>query len=89
MTEGIAVKQTVNQTDVIDFDTLLDPALSSNGDHPNSIRDDLRKAAINRSIHLNLKNVNSIFTSISNIQLDRLFSMRHSYKSVDRLKNYF
>ncbi|CAF3533360.1 unnamed protein product, partial [Rotaria socialis] len=172
--EGIEVKQTADQTDVIDFDTeaeidwsaidtvpeLLDPALSSNGDHPNLLVDALREAALNGSNHpiddgiargndaltllenratytlfihelhrlqsflkqrLNeyhvnetilmtfimqnaptsiqkinendlktyLKNVDSIFQSISHRQLDRLFSMRDSYKFVDRLINCF
>ncbi|CAF2157544.1 unnamed protein product [Rotaria magnacalcarata] len=36
-----------------------------------------------------LKNVDSIFQSISHRQLDRLFSMRDSYKFVDRLINCF
>ncbi|CAF1322122.1 unnamed protein product [Rotaria sordida] len=36
-----------------------------------------------------LKNVDSIFTSIANRQLDRLFSMRDSYKFVDHLINCF
>ncbi|CAF1502528.1 unnamed protein product [Rotaria sp. Silwood1] len=36
-----------------------------------------------------LKNVDSIFTSISNRQLDRLFSMLDSYKFVDHLINSF
>ncbi|CAF0803382.1 unnamed protein product [Rotaria sordida] len=173
-TEGIEVKQTADQSDVIDVDTeaeidwsaidtvpeLLDPALSSNGTHPNSIADALREAALNGSNHTNddgvargndaltllenrstytlfiyelyrlqsflkqrlneyhvnetilmtfimqnapvsiqkinendlksfLKNVDSIFTSIANRQLDRLFSMRDSYKFVDRLINCF
>ncbi|CAF3801218.1 unnamed protein product [Adineta steineri] len=173
-TEGIEIKQAANQADVIDFDIeteidwsgidtvpeLLDPALSSNGTHPNSIPDALREAALNGSTHpiddgiargndaltllenratyttfiqelhrlqsflkqrLNeyhvnetilmtfimqnapssiqkinendlktfLKNVDSIFTSIAHRQLDRLFSMRDSYKFVDRLINCF
>ncbi|CAF0975254.1 unnamed protein product [Rotaria magnacalcarata] len=172
--EGIEVKQTANQTDVIDFDTeaeidwsaidtvpeLLDPALSSNGNHPNLLVDALQEAALNGSNHpiddgiargndaltllenratytlfihelhrlqsflkqrLNeyhvnetilmtfimqnapasiqkinendlktyLKNIDSIFQSISHRQLDRLFSMRDSYKFVDRLINCF
>ncbi|CAF1541050.1 unnamed protein product, partial [Rotaria sp. Silwood1] len=36
-----------------------------------------------------LKNVDSIFTCIANRQLDRLFSMRDSYKFVDHLINCF
>lgn len=36
-----------------------------------------------------MKNVDTIFISISNRQLDRLFSMRDSYKFVDRLINCF
>jgi hypothetical protein len=35
------------------------------------------------------KDVDSIFTSIAQRQLDRLFSMRDSYKFVDRLVNSF
>ncbi|CAF3331453.1 unnamed protein product [Rotaria sp. Silwood2] len=173
-TQGIEVKQTADQSDVIDFDTeaeidwsaidtvpeLLDPALTSNGTNPNSIADALRDAALNglnhpiddgiahgndaltllenrstytlfihelyrlqsflkqrlNEYHVNetilmtfimqntpvsiqkinendlksfLKNVDSIFTSIAHRQLDRLFSMRDSYKFVDRLINCF
>ncbi|UJR34301.1 hypothetical protein I4U23_021704 [Adineta vaga] len=172
--QGIEVKQTVEQSDVIDFDIepeidwsaidtvpeLLDPALSSNGNNPNSIPDALREAATNganhsiddgiargndaltllenrqtyisfihelhriqsflkqrlNEYHVNetilmtfimqnapsfiqkinendlktfLKNIDSIFTFISQRQLDRLFSMRDSYKFVDRLINSF
>lgn len=36
-----------------------------------------------------LKNIDSIFTSVAQRQLDRLFSMRDSYKFVDRLVNSF
>ena len=36
-----------------------------------------------------MKNVDSIFQSITHRQLDRLFSMRDSYKFVDRLINCF
>ncbi len=36
-----------------------------------------------------MKNVDNLFQSISNRQLDRLFSMRDSYKFVDRLINCF
>ena len=36
-----------------------------------------------------LKNIDSIFTSIAQRQIDRLFSMRDSYKFVDRLVNSF
>ncbi|CAF1226820.1 unnamed protein product [Adineta ricciae] len=172
--EGIEVKQTAEQSDVIDFDIepeidwsaidtvpeLLDPALTSNGTHPNSIPDALREAATNGATHptddgiargndaltllenrqtytlfihelhriqsflkqrLNeyhvnetilmtfimqnapssvqkinendlktfLKNIDSIFTSVAQRQIDRLFSMRDSYKFVDRLVNSF
>ncbi|CAF4483727.1 unnamed protein product [Rotaria sp. Silwood2] len=62
-TNGIEVKQTANQTDVIDFDIeaeiywsgidtvpeLLDLVLTSNGNHPNSIPDTLREVATNGS----------------------------------------
>jgi predicted ribosome quality control (RQC) complex YloA/Tae2 family protein len=36
-----------------------------------------------------LKNIDTLFTSINNRQLDRLFSMRDSYKFVDRLIHCF
>lgn len=63
--QGIQIKQTSDQSETIDFDTeeeidwsaidtvpeLLAPALSSNGNHPNSIPDALREAALYGSNH--------------------------------------
>ncbi|CAF5137275.1 unnamed protein product, partial [Rotaria magnacalcarata] len=51
-TDGVGVKQTEAEIDWSGIDTvpvLLDPVLTSNGTHPNSISDALREAVLNGS----------------------------------------
>ncbi|CAF4281381.1 unnamed protein product [Rotaria magnacalcarata] len=51
-TDGVGVKQTEAEIDWSGIDTvpvLLDPVLTSNGTHPNSISDALREVVLNGS----------------------------------------
>ncbi|CAF2003238.1 unnamed protein product [Rotaria magnacalcarata] len=83
--QEIEVKQEANQSDRIDFDTGAEIDLSA----IDTVPELLDRALSSNDFKKILKNSDSIFTSISNRQLDRLFSMRDSYKRVDRLVNCF